>query len=198
MDLQEDHELVRRIRSTDRVTAESAFDALYRKYRDRVFGIAVRILNDRGLAADATQATFLAVFRKLRQFDFRSAFSSWLFRVTVNQSLDLRRRRANVARVSLDDPAIAATATIRDFRRSEPGDPGEEADRAELTRLIRRALASLRPRHTAVLVLRYMEGFSYDEIAEILDVPVGTVRSRLSRAHVALQEILGHSLDEYL
>jgi RNA polymerase sigma-70 factor (ECF subfamily) len=198
LDRQEDYELVRRIRSSDRVTSEAAFDELYRKHRDTVFRLAARILDDRDLAADATQAAFLAVFRKLRGFDFRSAFSSWLYRVTVNQCLDLRRRRAKMARISLDDPTTAASVGAGDLRRGTPAGPGEDADRAELARLVRAALGSLRPRLSTVLVLRYMEGLSYEEIAEILDVPVGTVRSRLSRAHVALQDILGDSLDAYL
>ena len=86
---EDDHELVRRLVSTNGGEAESAFTELYEKYKRRVYATACRILHDRNLAADATQAAFLTILRKADRFDFRSAFSSWIYRVTVNQCIDL-------------------------------------------------------------------------------------------------------------
>ncbi len=194
MDREEDVELVRRLGSPEPSVRESAFAALYDKYKDRIFSTSCRILNDRDLAADATQATFLAVFRKARKFDFRSKFSSWLYRVAVNQCLDIRRRRARVVRLSLDDPDTPETGT--DLRRETPLSPEASAERGEMARRLRKAVAALSPKLAAVVVLRYMEDLSYEEISEILDLPAGTVKSRLSRAHEALEADLGPLLDQ--
>ncbi len=198
MKREEDFELVRRLCSGKPEHAGPAFDALYAKYRDRVYNIALRVLNDRTLAADITQETFLGILRKARKFRFRSAFSSWLYRVTVNLCIDARRKRERRRPLSLNEPQVAAwveDAAVR--RRSDPG-PEEQASRGEFERLLSEAIGNLNPKLAAVVVLRYVEGLGYEEIADILRVPLGTVKSRLNRAHAALAEVLEPKLGDYL
>ncbi|MHC4472643.1 MAG: RNA polymerase sigma factor [Planctomycetota bacterium] len=196
---EEDFELVRRLRSRDPEIVEAAFEALYRKYRNHVYNLSFGILNDEALALDASQETFLVILRKSRRFKFQSAFSSWLYRVTVNQCIDLRRKRARRSQLSMSEPHVAVWVENEDLLRGEtaPG-PEESARRKELAAELRRAIANLNPRLAAVVVLRYMEGLGYEEIAESLDMPLGTVKSRLNRAHAALEEALGPKLDEFL
>ena len=177
---------------------EAAFEELYRKYRDRVFNLACRVLNDRGQAADATQETFLTLMRKARRFNFRSAFTSWLYRVTVNQCLDHRRRRSWRKSISLSVPEVAARAETEDSRSDTPEMPEDAAARAEFAAEVRAAIARLNPKLSVVVILRYTEGLGYEEIAGTLGLPLGTVKSRLSRAHAALEEDLGSKLDQYL
>lgn len=195
---EEDFELVRRLRSRDPETVEAAFEALYRKYRNHVYNLSFGILNDEALALDASQETFLLILRKSRRFKFRSAFSSWLYRVTVNQCIDLRRKRARRSQLSMSEPQVAAWVENEDRLRETSSGPEESARREELARELRRTIANLNPRLAAVVVLRYMEGLGYEEIAESLDMPLGTVKSRLNRAHAALEEALGPKLDEFL
>lgn len=195
---EEDYELVRRLSDHDREVADAAFEELYEKYADRVYSTCSRILGESNLARDALQATFVLVLRKAHKFDFRSAFSSWLYRVAVNQCIDLRRRRDRHRPVSLSEPETAFLAERGDRRREpEPG-PAERASRTEIGREIGREVSRLNPRLSAVVVLRYVQGLGYEEIAEVLDVPLGTVKSRLSRAHAALEAVLGPRLDELI
>lgn len=183
-----DFELVRRIARGERAEAAAAFEALHRQYRGRIFHTALRILRDTSAAEDATQETFLALLRKAAQFDFRSAFSSWLHRVAVNLSIDLRRRMLRRSARSLCEAEILERIGDRDRRRPIPAtaEPMERIERSELTAAVDRALTDLSPLLAEVIVLRYREGREYRDMAERLAVPVGTVKSRLNRAHSCL------------
>jgi RNA polymerase sigma-70 factor (ECF subfamily) len=195
---EEDFELVRRLCSGDPAHAEPAFDVLYAKYRDQVFNLSCRVLHDRALAADATQEAFLSVLRKAHKFKFRSAFSSWLYRVTVNLCIDLKRKVDRKKPLSLSEPRVSSWVGDGDPRREpEPG-PEDRARQREFRDAVDHAVNRLNPRLATVVVLRYTEGLGYEEIAQILGVPLGTVKSRLSRAHAALAEDLGPRLDDYV
>lgn len=158
-----------------------AFDQLMRAHEDRVFGICLRMLRDREWALDATQETFLTVFRKADRFGGRSAFSTWLHRVTVNTCYDqLRRRKRRETLPWPDDHDPADPAS---------GDPFEAADlRPELVDL----LQGLPEEFRAAVVLSDVEGLGLQEVADILEVPVGTVKSRLFRARRILSDRLGN------
>ena len=192
-----DFELVRRLCSRNAALVDPAFDTLYRKYRDRVYSSAYRILRDPALAADVTQETFLTVLRKASKFDFRSAFSSWLYRVAVNLSIDARRKRGRHRPLSLGDPEVSAWAESADRRKEPPPGPLAAAAASELAEIVEKAVADLNPKLGVVVVLRYVEGLGYEEIAEILEVPLGTVKSRLNRAHAALEGELASVLTRY-
>jgi RNA polymerase sigma-70 factor (ECF subfamily) len=193
----EDIELVRQLRARDRATRTAAFDALFRRHHDRVFNTAYRVMGDRALAADVTQETFLTVLNKSRRFDFRSAFTSWLYRVTVNLCIDVKRKRNRRRSLSLSEPETAGRVEGSTAHPNAAPDPETAARGKELAALVSKAIGKLNPRLSVVVVLRYTEGLGYEEIADVLEVPLGTVKSRLNRAHAALEADLGPVLDDY-
>jgi RNA polymerase sigma-70 factor, ECF subfamily len=197
-----DFELVVLLGSTDRGVREEAFATIFARHRQRAFDLAWRVLGDANLAADVVQEVFLTVYRKGPRFEARAQFSSWLYRVVLNQAIDLRRREKRYRMAPLEStPARNATSpgtadeSSRDPASPDPM-PDVEALTAERAELVRSAMARLSPKLAAVVHLRYPESLSYEEIGEILDLPPGTVRSRLNRAHAALREILGDEIAE--
>ncbi|MBI3976377.1 MAG: sigma-70 family RNA polymerase sigma factor, partial [Armatimonadetes bacterium] len=152
-----------------------AFDRLVAAHEDRIYHAAYRITGNAEDARDAAQETFLKAFRALPRYRHEAAFSTWLHRIAVNASLDIVRRRPQVPPVSLEDVALPAPS----------GNPEPEAERSEVQRRIQQALGRLAPDHRVIVVLRDLQGLAYEEIAEVLRIPIGTVRSRLSRAREA-------------
>jgi RNA polymerase sigma-70 factor (ECF subfamily) len=198
-----DAELARRLGSRDRAEREAAFASLFQRHGRKSLDLAWRVLGDGGLAADAVQEAFLTVYRKGPRFEARAQFTSWLYRVVLNQSIDMRRRERRHRSVSLSDLTRAtpgADVSSSPDLAADPSSPNPSPEtaalRAERARLVRVAIDRLSPKLAAVVVLRYPEGRSYEEIGEILGLPPGTVRSRLNRAHAALREILGDRLDD--
>lgn len=179
-----DADLIEACRNPDDDGFEPAFEQLYLRYRDRVYAIAFRITGRAADAMDVVQEAFGLVFRKLSGFRSDSLFSTWLFRVVVNCSIDLRRREK--ARAWQQNP-------LEQCREPEV-DPaqGPEAAAAvhELGGQVQDAIQLLSPKLRVVLALRYLEDMSYDELAATLDLSLGTVKSRLARAHLALERIV--------
>jgi RNA polymerase sigma-70 factor (ECF subfamily) len=151
----------------------AAFRQLFEAYRARVHATARHILGSDAAAKDVTQQVFLAVWRHLARFQSESDLGPWIYRVTVNTCLNERRR---LGRFVDADPAEPAA--------------GAAQEDAVLARQIQGALARLSPKLRVPLVLRHLEGLSYDEMAEVLGCTMGTVASRLSRAHRALAKVL--------
>jgi len=162
----------------------AAFDELMAAHEDRVFGICLRMLRDRDAALDATQDTFLTVFRKADRYKAEAAFSTWLHRVAMNTCYDhlrkQKRRRADPLPEHHDPVDVTAEAGFAS---------------ADLRPSIEDALAELSPEFRAPIVLVDMEGLALEQAAEILEVPTGTVKSRLFRARRRLAEILGNLRD---
>lgn len=156
---------------------ESALSALYDRYGRTVFGVGLRLLDDRSLAEELVQEVFLKVWRSSRTFDpSRGSFSTWLYRVVRSVALDLLRKRAcRVHPVSEGDPHIAAA------RDSSPG-PQRIVDDSWLSWRIARALEGLDSAHREVIELAYFQGLSQREISLQTGVPLGTVKTRTSRA----------------
>lgn len=179
-----DAELIARAQAGDR----RSFDELVARSYALVFNTAYRILGDTDRAADATQSAYLRAYRSLAKFRGSSSFGTWLYRIVTNVCLDMvrgqQRQPLSLASVAADDPAVE-----RELPDERAG-PEQLVLRTELQSALHRALQRLRPEHRAVVVLYDLSGMSYDQIAEILDVPVGTVKSRLNRARRALQEEL--------
>lgn len=178
---------------------EGAFRQLYEQFKDRVYNVCYRITGNSADALDASQETFGILFRKIEEFRFESRFSSWVYRVAVNASIDLRRRASSRARTSLESlPASAADDHGRaDFRDDGIEAPESAAVRHELEDEIQVALDRLSPKMRKITVLRYFESLSYEEVAETLGISLGTVKSRLSRAHAALDRELSPILDRF-
>lgn len=165
----------------------AAFESLVRLYEKRVFALTLRMCGDREDAAEAAQEAFLAAWQGLAFFRGDSSFSTWLYRLASNACVDLLRResrRRAAAGPSLDDEELNLEVP------DEMPSPQDEAERRELREEIERGLAALSPEHREVLVLREIHQLRYDEIAETLDLDVGTVKSRISRGRKQLRNFL--------
>jgi RNA polymerase sigma-70 factor (ECF subfamily) len=159
----------------------SAFDELVRAHESRVFGICLRMLRNRDSALDATQDTFLTVFRKADRYKAQAAFSTWLYRVTVNTCYDHLRRQQR----KRTDPLPEG---------HDPPDPSVTAEMAavEIRPDIEAALFTLTPEFRAAVVLVDLEGLSLEQASDSLEIPVGTVKSRVFRARRQLARELGN------
>jgi RNA polymerase sigma-70 factor (ECF subfamily) len=189
----EDAALVARARAGD----GAAFDALVGRYQDRVFNMALRMRHHREDALDTAQEIFLPVYRSIARFEEKARFSTWLYRIVVNRCRDELRRRGTVKHTR--PRSLDARRPGDEERNPEPASPAASpADHAaarELEGHVEAAVAALPGEAREVLLLRDAEDLSYEEIADVLGVPVGTVRSRLNRARVLvrdrIQPILG-------
>ncbi len=155
----------------------SAFDELVDRYQGALFHATYSITGSTDDAMDVTQSAFLNAFEKLRTFDPTGKFFSWLYRIAVNQALNLVRRRRPVVDLDEDLPARGL-------------DPERAADGAETNRHLHRALMALDPEPRTLVILKHVEGFSYREIGELLTTPEKTVKSRLFTARRRLRELL--------
>ena len=168
----------------------AAFGLLVRKYQDRLFTALLQVTASRGDAEDIAQEAFVQAYVKLASFAHGCSFYTWLYRIAFNAAISRRRSRRKSA--SLDQS--------RDYNGDEPADgaelPEEEVLRQERAGLVQQALTKLNDEHRAILVLREMEGCNYETISQILDLPVGTVRSRLHRARLQLKELLDGLFDD--
>ena len=156
-----------------------AFDALVRRHEDRVFGLTLRMTGDRADALDATQDAFLSVFRKAATFRSDAAFSTWLYRIAVNSANDLLRKRKRFPIVD-DDSEPEAASTI------------DVAGQATARLDVQHALQLLPPEYRDAVVMHDLGSIPYDEIAAIMNVQIGTVKSRISRGRRRLADLLEH------
>jgi len=168
-----------------------AFDCLVLRYQDRLFNALVQILRDREEARDTVQESFVTAWRKLENFRGDSGFYSWLFRVAYNTAMS-RQRKKKLSTVSNDaENAIPVADPHQDNR------PSHQLELAERQKTVRTALNNLPEEYRTVLILKEMEDFKYEQIAQILDVPIGTIRSRIHRARHLLREGLQRLLVDY-
>jgi len=157
-----------------------AFRALFETYKDKVYSIALRFSGDPATAMDIAQDTFLKLFSSIRDFRGDAAFETWVYRLVVNSCLDHKRRSWRL--IPIADELLAVLQA--------PADSLGEILRGEMRYRVHSAVERLSPDLRMVIVLRYTEGLSYDEIAEVLGRSPGTVASRLNRAHKALERRL--------
>lgn len=163
---------------------ESAFESLVHLYEKRVFALAVRMCGNQEDAAEAAQEAFLAAWQGLRFFRGDSSFSTWLYRLTSNACVDLLRKENRHQGPSLDDETVSAEVP-------DPTPTPEKAvEQQELRRQIEAGLQTLSPEHREVLILREIQQLSYDEIADVLSLDLGTVKSRINRGRRQLREFL--------
>jgi RNA polymerase sigma-70 factor (ECF subfamily) len=166
----------------------AAFGRLVQTYQDRLYNSLLRVLGSADDAADIAQDAFVQAYVKLDSFRGGSAFYTWLYRIAFNLAMSQRRRQHYAA--SLDQ--------MKSLIGSEPMDGQPTADAGVLAQeradLVHAALTELSMEHRQILVLREIDGCRYDEIAEILDLPVGTVRSRLFRARLEMRDLLAPRL----
>jgi len=175
----DDVELVERMRAGD----ADALRSIVERYQARIFALIFGIVRDRHEVEDVAQEVFLKAFRRINAFDGRSRFYTWLYRVAANSAKDHVKKRSRRPSVALDEDAGIPSMLCG---------PAENAERSELRRSVRDAIGTLQPRYREVLTLRELEGLSYNEIAAILRVSMGTVESRLHRARARLKQVLSN------
>lgn len=162
----------------------NAFGRLVEAHQDRLFAAMLQVTRSAEETEDVVQDAFVRAYMKLDTFQRNSRFFTWLYRIAFNSALSRRRRK----RVSL------SLEQTREMTGSEPIDPVDAPDerllRGERVDMVREALDRLSPEHRAILVLREMENHAYEDIAEILEISIGTVRSRLNRARAQLRATL--------
>lgn len=178
----------------------SAMEQLVSRYQDRLYVTILRMVNHQDDAADLVQETFVRAMQAVSRFEGKSTLYTWLFRIAVNLAISHRRSSQYRAAASLDvggeeeDAGSGVNRQAAGLRRQlaqeTEDDPAASAERTMEYERLQRALAGLDPEFKAVIVLRDIEECDYDQIAAILDVPVGTVKSRLFRARCALREAL--------
>jgi RNA polymerase sigma-70 factor, ECF subfamily len=167
--------------------SRDAFGELVERYQDRLFNTLVRVLGSRDDASEVLQEAFMQAYTKLGSFRGSAKFYTWIYRVALNMACSHRRRNTR----RRDEQSVEQ---IREVSGIEPVDkslqPEQTLVRSEQAQMVQAALLEISDEHREILVLREMEDCSYETIAEILDLPVGTVRSRLFRARQQLKERL--------
>jgi RNA polymerase sigma-70 factor (ECF subfamily) len=179
----DDHRLIAASRKGDTV----AFGELVRRYQDRLYNTVYRLLDNADDAQDVVQDAFLSAYQSLEGFKGDSQFFTWLYRIAVNAAISHKRKQ----RLTLSiDAGRNGGGRVEPLDPSDAGRPGHALERAEEERQVQRALNRLSAEHRAVLIMKDMEGQKYEAMAEVLGVPIGTVRSRLHRARTELRELL--------
>ncbi|HEX8849847.1 MAG TPA: sigma-70 family RNA polymerase sigma factor [Gemmatimonadaceae bacterium] len=172
---------------------EVAYRELIRRYERPVFSLVFRMVRDRATAEDLAQETFIKVLNNIEKYVPEFKFSSWLFKIANNLAIDHLRRR-HVQTVSMDgapDATSASQIEATSFELASHGESAlEELEAKELGSAIERAIAALRPEYRSCIMLRHVEGRSYEEIAATLDLPLGTVKTYIHRARHELRKAL--------
>jgi RNA polymerase sigma-70 factor (ECF subfamily) len=166
---------------------------LVEKYQKRMLNVAYRMIGDYQEACEVTQEAFLSAYRAIGKFRGDAAFSTWMTGIVLNQSRNrLKQLKSRSLRegVSLDVSAGTEKGRVRREAAAEGCSAAEELERKETARLVQECVAALEPDFREVVVLREIQGYSYEEIRDILNVPDGTVKSRLFRARELLRESL--------
>jgi RNA polymerase sigma-70 factor, ECF subfamily len=190
-----DAEIAKRGEARDR----EAIRALVTANNQRLYRTAWSILKDRGEAEEAVQSAYVSAFTNLDKFEGRSSLSTWLTRIVVNEAL-ARLRAQRRRRTQLENAGVAVLDTYREtlMRGSQPAGPDVAVAREQMRRLLEHAVGSLPEAFRTVFVLRQIEGLSGEETAEVLDIGVATVKTRLLRARRKLQDILAPQIGSAL
>lgn len=164
----------------------AAFGELVARYQDRLFNVAYRVLDNPDDAADVVQDVFVNAFTSLRAFKGDSELFTWLYRIAFNTAISFKRRRRGMVRID----GQGGDGGLDPEDRSLDTTPEAGMERTEDERVLGEAMAKLSAEHRTVLVLKDIDGLKYEEIAEVMGVPIGTVRSRLHRARLELKSLL--------
>jgi len=191
----DDLTLVKRVRGGD----QRAFKLLVERYQRKVYAVALGMLKDKEEAMDVSQEAFVKVYKYLDHFKGDASFYTWLYRITVNICIDVIRKRQSAGgeAVEFDEtmPMDVSEAHIGALGSRLGTNPQKSALRRELAEKIQEALATVPEKHRAILLLREIEGMSYEDLSRTLDIPKGTVMSRLFHARAKVQKILSQYLE---
>ena len=168
----------------------AAFEMLVEAYQKKIFNLAYRITGNYDDAGDLAQEALIRIFKSIANFKEQSTFSTWVYRITTNVCLDDIRKKKNRRVLSLDEEIHVEDGEMKRQIMSDDPLPDEIAEREELRSIVSSAIDSLPEEQRLVISLRDIQGLTYDEIAEVLDCPSGTVKSRINRARQALKNVL--------
>lgn len=182
MSEEREHQIVNRARNGD----QEAFSILVERYASRLFAVCYHLLGNRQDAEDCVQDTFIKVFRSISEYNFRSSFYTWAYRISVNTCLDFRRKNNKNRTLSIDEGLETESGQM--FLQIPDASPLPDArlESAEQAALIREELAALPKYLCEIIILRDLEGLSYSELSDVLGLSEGTVKSRLSRGRKQL------------
>lgn len=188
-----DNELIQACKEGDM----EAFRCLFEKYQGRNYSVAYGMLRNREDALEVSQESFIKAFKSIRSFRGKSSFGTWLFRITTNKAIDFIRRNKRHRTVEEKDWGRTIPSEMEQYPIVEHIiDPGEALARKQLREELELAMSKLPPKQRAVVILREVEGLSYQEISRILGCPKGTVMSRLHGARSRLRGLLKGRLEE--
>jgi RNA polymerase sigma-70 factor, ECF subfamily len=183
----EEKQLIERSRGGD----VAAFDKLVRRYERTVYNVAYRLCGSPDDAADIAQEAFVRAWNNLKSFRGEAQFSTWIHRIVTNVFLDDRKKKRSRPTTSLDESVdLDENSVARQYEDHAPG-PAALAEGDERRRILEKAIHTLPETQRIMIVMYHTQGLAYEEIAEITDLPIGTVKSRLNRARLALRDRLG-------
>jgi len=167
-----------------------AFEQLIEEYQKKIFNIALKLIGNYDDASELTQEVLIRIYRSIGKFKEQSSFATWIYSITKNVCYDELRKRKNKNIVSLDQDILCGEDEVQRQLPDTGPSPGETVERNETVKIVNEAIQALSTEHKMVIVMRDIEGLSYEDIAKVLDCPEGTVKSRINRARKALKEIL--------
>jgi len=175
---------------------QGAFAELMARYRDPIFYMLLKMINNRDDAEDLMIETFGKAFKRLKQYSPKFAFSTWLFKIASNGAIDSIRKK-RIKALSLDQGFTDSDGDSFEIQVPDDGlDPFQTLEKKQRVAKVREVVAQLKPRYRRLVELRYFEELSYDEIAQELDLPLGTVKAQLFRARDILAGVVGPKKDE--
>ncbi len=193
MDVNNEKDLILHIQQGD----VHAFELLISKYESQIYNLCKHMLIDEHMAQDAVQEICVKIWKKISYFQGKCKFSTWIYRISVNECIDMIRKNKRKSEISI----IKENKLENDEWQMEIEDKSESVEGTiesyELRRILEDALSQLKPQYRIICILRDINDYSYDEIASILGISIGTVKSRISRARQALQKILLQSKEPY-
>jgi len=186
VDLEQERLLIQRCQKGER----DAFDILFKQYEKRVYNLSYRLSGNYDEANDISVDAFLRVYQAIKLFRGDANFSTWLYRIVTNVYLDRRKRQRNKQHLSLEEYIeLEENSVARQVEDPNPG-PAMVMESVERGELLQKAIGELPDYQRAMIVLYHKEGLAYEEIAEVMSLPIGTVKSRLNRARLVLREKL--------
>lgn len=167
-----------------------AFEKIVLFYEKKIYNIAFQMFKNEHDAYDASQEVFIKVYKSIDKFNFNASFSTWLHRIAVNTCIDEYRKKKRKTHISLDEPVETESNSIERQIEDKSMTPEEVIIQNENVNEMRAAIRQLNEDHRIIIILRDIKGYSYEEITNILECSIGTVKSRLSRARNALKNII--------
>lgn len=173
-----------------------AFEKLIEAHQKTAYNIALKMLRNSEDAKDISQQAFIKVFRYIDTFNFESSFKTWMYRIIVNLCIDYINKNKKNTVYSLDNPISTEKGEIRREIKDDTNMPENIIEKKETKELVHNAINKLDEIHRTIIILRDIEGFSYNEISEILDISIGTVKSRIKRGRDNLRIILKKEMEQ--